>query len=202
MPKIVDKEAKKLEILHAAMQVFARKGIVKTKMIDIASEAGVGKGTIYEYFRSKEEIFTSAYQFLIKITERGVDSVLRSTDDPEKKLRLLMETSFNIFMHDGGEFAEIMMDFWAEGVRKKDSDVLKIINLKEIYAEYRRVLSQIFSDGIAKGTFKPMDVYSMSSAFIGAFDGILLQWIMDQDAIDINKLSQVLFDAFLNGIKK
>ena len=61
-PKIIDKEAKKAEILQAAMQVFSRKGVAKTRMADIAVAAGIGKGTIYEYFRSKEEIFAAAFQ--------------------------------------------------------------------------------------------------------------------------------------------
>lgn len=201
MPKIVDKEAKKLEILHAAMRVFARKGIVKTKMIDIAREAVVGKGTIYEYFRSKDEIFTSAYQFLFKMTEHGVYSALQSTDDPEKKLQLLIETFFNSFLHDGEEFAEIMMDFWAEGVRNKDADVMEIIDLKSIYTEYRKVISAILNEGISRGVFRQMDVHSMSSAFIGAFDGLMLQWIVDRGVIDIKRVSAVMLDGFFNGIK-
>ena len=57
-PKIVDKEAKKTQIIIAATQVFSKLGVAKTKMIDIAQAAGIGKGTIYEYFRSKEEIFS------------------------------------------------------------------------------------------------------------------------------------------------
>ena len=61
MPKIVDKAAKKNEILLAAMRLFAEKGVVNSKMADIAIAAGIGKGTIYEYFRSKEEIFGEAF---------------------------------------------------------------------------------------------------------------------------------------------
>ncbi|RMF59539.1 MAG: TetR/AcrR family transcriptional regulator, partial [Calditrichaeota bacterium] len=47
-PKVVDKTAKRQEILDAALRVFARKGFKNTKMIDIAEEARIGKGTIYE----------------------------------------------------------------------------------------------------------------------------------------------------------
>ena len=82
MPKIVDKEAKKLAILHAAMHVFARQGVVKTKMIDIARYAGIGKGTIYEYFRSKEEIFNSAFQYFFEDVEQALQQVVASKGDP------------------------------------------------------------------------------------------------------------------------
>ncbi len=57
MPKIVDKEAKRKDILNAAIHVFVEQGAAKTKIADIAKRANIGKGTIYEYFSSKEDIF-------------------------------------------------------------------------------------------------------------------------------------------------
>ncbi len=61
MPKIVDKEAKRKKILEASMRVFAKKGVENTKMKDIAKSAGIGKGTIYEYFNSRDEILQKSF---------------------------------------------------------------------------------------------------------------------------------------------
>ena len=55
-PRIVDREAKRKQILGAAMTVFARKGINDFRMIEIAEAANMGKGTLYEYFPSKDEL--------------------------------------------------------------------------------------------------------------------------------------------------
>jgi AcrR family transcriptional regulator len=202
MPKIVDKDAKKLEILHAAMRVFAEKGVVKTKMIDIAIAAGVGKGTIYEYFRSKEEIFISSFTLFFKNMELMLDNVISQHDDPIEQLQLLVNTTTSEILHGEGEFAEIMMDFWAEGVRNKDQDVLALFDLKQIYAKYRKMIKTVFNNGIKKGMFKKMDTNALSSVFIGALDGIYLQWILDREAIDITKVSKVLLDSFIEGIRK
>ena len=54
MPKIVDKKKKREKILETAITVFAKRGIANTKITDIAEAAQVGKGTIYEYFHSKD----------------------------------------------------------------------------------------------------------------------------------------------------
>lgn len=202
MPKIVDKEAKKMEILHAAMQVFAQKGVVKTKIIDIATTAGVGKGTIYEYFRSKEEIFISAYTYFSKTTESMVQKALSKEDDPLKQLELILTISLDAFMHIGEEFADIMMEFWAEGIRNKNQDILDAINLKGVYSDYRKMVQQILKKGIEKGVFKPMDTKSTASVLIGALDGIMLQWIMDRKAINLRKVPVVLLDGFIEGIRK
>ena len=199
MPKIVDKEAKKMEILHAAMQVFAQKGVVKTKMIDIATSAGIGKGTIYEYFRSKEEIFSSAYKYFFNMTNSMIQKGLSKEDDPSLKLALVLNISLDAFMHLGEDYANIMMDFWAEGT--KNQELLDAINLKGIYEDYRRLIEIILKEGINKGVFKPMDTYSTAAVLICAFDGILLQWIMDREAIDLKKVPDVLIKGFLEGIK-
>ena len=56
-------------------------------------------------------------------------------------------------------------------------------------------------DGIKKGVFKHIDVPSMSAILIGALDGAMLQWIINKDTIDLKKVSEVLLDTLLNGIK-
>jgi len=202
MPKIVDKEAKKMEILHAAMQVFAKKGVVKTKMIDIATTAAVGKGTIYEYFRSKEEIFASSFIYFYKMMGTMVQEALVKEDDPLKQLELIFTISLDAFMHIGEEYADIMMDFWAEGIRNKDQDFLDAINIKGIYSDYRKMIQKILKNGIEKGVFKPLDAKLTAAVMIGAFDGILLQWIMDRKSINLQKIPMVLFDGFIEGIRK
>ena len=191
-----------MEILHAAMQVFAKKGVVNTKMIDIATTAGVGKGTIYEYFRSKEEIFASSYIYFFSMTKSMVQEGLSNEKDPLVQLRLLLTISLDAFMHLGEEYADIMMDFWAEGIRTKNQDLLDAINLKGIYENYRNMVEQILEKGIKRGVFKPMDTKSTASVLIGAFDGILLQWIMDRKAIDLRKVPTVLLNGFIEGIRK
>ncbi len=174
-PKIVDKQAKKYEILTAAMRVFAQKGVVKTKMSDIAEAAGIGKGTIYEYFRSKEDIFAETYRQVFEGTEQEVMAVISADLDPETKLRKLMTTTVEGFLGDGGEFAGIMMAFWSEAVRNKDDRIIDIINLQQVYADYRQMISAILEEGVRAGAFQVSDTFMTASVLIGAMDGILLQ---------------------------
>ncbi len=202
MPKIVDKEAKKMDILHVAMKVFARKGVVKTKMIDIATEAGIGKGTIYEYFHSKEDIFVTSFNYFFESMNFNIVQAIASEHDPVKQLRLFVEISFESILHGGEEYADIMMDFWAEGVRNKNQEFLGRIDLKGIYSEYRNMVKKIIQNGIKQGVFREIDPKTAASVFIGVLDGIMLQWVMDRRAINLNKVIDFLLDGFINGIKK
>lgn len=201
MPKIVDKKEKKLEILHAAAKVFAEKGVVKTKMVDIAAEAGIGKGTIYEYYRSKEEIFADTFRLIFDDMENRLAEAIGKTDDPIEKINNLIHVTVIDFLEHSGDLARIMMDFWAEGVRSKNDELLNIVNLELVYSEYKLLIADILHDGIKKGVFKHIDVHSMSAILIGALDGAMLQWIINKDTIDLKKVSEVLLDTLLNGIK-
>lgn len=201
-PHVVDKEAKKREILRAAMKVFAQNGVVNTKMTDIAIAAGIGKGTIYEYFRSKEDIFAEAYTRVFQGTEEQIGCVLESRIGPEEKLKRLMTITIEGFFGDGGEFAGIMMAFWSEGIRNKDERIIEIINLQEVYSQYRGMISGILEEGIRKRVFRKVDTFLTASVLIGAMDGILLQCILDPKIFSPERAVEALLDSYLNGIKK
>ncbi len=201
MPKIIDKQAKKLDILHAAAKVFAEKGVVKTKMMDIAVAAAIGKGTIYEYYRSKEEIFGDTFRLIFDQMESQLADSIGNTDDPVLKLKQLIKITLEEFLEHSGDLAGIMMDFWAEGVRTKNNDVLGIINLEQVYSEYRMMIADILHDGINKRVFRKVDVNSLSVIIIGALDGIMLQWIINKNIVDIKKVSAVIIETLLNGIQ-
>ena len=201
-PRIVNKEEKKQEILKVAVRIFAQKGVVKTKMADIAEAAGIGKGTIYEYFRSKEDIFAETYGHLFQDKEDRIAEVLESSISPEDKLRKFMSVTIEEFLvRDGGEFAGIMMSFWSEGIRNHNERIMEIIDLKKVYSEFRDIIAGILEEGIKKGQFRKMDTFITASVIIGALDGILLQYVMDKNVFSPEQATAALFESFLNGIK-
>lgn len=201
-PKIIDKVEKKQEILKAAIRIFAQNGVVQTKMTDIAEAAGIGKGTIYEYFRSKEDIFAEAYNHIFLNTEHRIAEVLESPIQPEEKLRNFMSVTMEeLLVKDRGEFAGIMMSFWSEGIRNKNEKIMEIIDLKKIYSDFRIMIVSILEEGMKKGQFRQMDTRITASVIIGAMDGILLQYIMDRNLFSPEKAIEALLDSLLRGIK-
>ncbi len=201
MPKIIDKAQKRKEILQAAMRVFAEKGIQKSKMIDIANRAKIGKGTIYEYFDSKEGIFKEAYLAHFKEIEERIFQIMRSGDTALHKIHNLTKTVLTDFFSENSELAGIMMDFWAEGIRTKDEEILDVINLKEMYAVFRNILIEVLQQGIDEGSFREMDKKAVASAVIGSFDGLLLQWTLDRNIFDLQSVTDEWLNVLINGIK-
>lgn len=200
--RIVDKEVKKKQIIQAAIQVFAHNGIAKSKMIDIAKTAGIGKGTIYEYFRSKEEIFAEAYNTFFADMKVSLLATLAEVDDPIEKLKRLSNLTFHFLETETKDFAAVMMDFWAEGVRTKNDEMLEIVNLKRTYTEYRNLIGDIVQEGINKGILKKVDVNACSAILIAALDGILLQTIIDPNVINLEDVEKTLSETLISGLKK
>jgi TetR/AcrR family fatty acid metabolism transcriptional regulator len=202
MPKLIDKDQKQLQIMYAALQVFAQKGIGNTRMIEIAEKAGIGKGTIYEYFRSKDEIFLAAFRYHLTEYNKNLEVLLNDKDDPRDKLRILIKHTLPDFINHSGEFAGIMMDIWAEGIRNKNEKILEAINLKQIYAQYRTQIISILKQGIEQHMFKPIDTQALAALIIGALDGVMLQWIVDRNKINIHTVSEVLLETVLSFLQK
>ena len=200
-PRVVDKAAKKEYILQAAMKVFAQQGFGKTKMIDIATEAGIGKGTIYEYFSSKDEIFSNAYTYFIQGLEQEFTKAITETEDPADKIIAIINATVEGIVASA-DFVAIMLDFWAEGIRNHNHDEMnQLLDMKKMYSTYRTILVQIIEEGIAKGVFRKVDPISAASIIIGALDGIMLQWYMEPDLIEMDKITETLISMFKAALK-
>jgi AcrR family transcriptional regulator len=200
MPRIVDKEAKKNEIVNAAMKVFAQKGFANTKMSDIASAAKIGKGTIYEYFSNKNDIFEHGFLSLMELWETNIAKKIYKITDPEEKLKAIFYSFVDLFESEYSEIIDVMLDFWAEAIRQKDEKRLQMINLEKIYQDFRKIIIAVLEEGIRIGKFKPMNTFMVASLLIGMTDGLMLQWIMNKEQIDIKEAYRCLVEEILSGI--
>jgi AcrR family transcriptional regulator len=206
----VDKRAKKLEILRAAAKSFAKNGVAKTKMEDIAIIAGVGKGTIYEYFRSKEDIFIEAHNQFHKEIDKIINGIVESDYAPDIKLKMLVDMSLNLFLKKKNkisiiatnELAGIMMEFWSKGIREGNDKLINPLHLKNIYRKFRKILAGILDDGISRGIFKKMDTRLSASVLLAILDGIPLQRIIDPKAFRRKEIGETIIDNILYGIRK
>lgn len=200
-PKIVDKDKKKREILLAAMKVFAGKGVKNTRMVDIAQEAGIGKGTVYDYFRSRDEILVEAFYLIMGDLNVKMESLLSETGDPETKVRSIIHAAYDSLSHFPDDFMEIFVDFWSEGIRQRDSHGNLVINLADIYADFRGQLSQVLIEGMENGDFRQINPTAVSSTLMAILDGLLLQLIVDRKAFDQTTIIDDALGVILNGIK-
>ena len=95
MPKIVDKDAMRVRIMEAAMQCYASQGFHAAKMSDIAKAAGLAKGTLYLYFKSKDQLTTSLVRWIFQEIEQQImpQREARTLKDYLAQIRMALDAS-------------------------------------------------------------------------------------------------------------
>ncbi len=193
MPKIVDKEAKKQEILQAALRVFAEKGVDATKIHEIAEAAGIAKGTIYLYFNNKEEIFQSILKLHSSMMESNITSLLSESNDPEEQLKQLILRSVEDAKHS---HPEIILDVWSTMIRNPQQ-----LGLGKELHHFQEIISQLLNDGIQQGVFREMDTMAVAMGILSMLHGFNLLEMAAQDQFPVATVSETMIDVLLSGLK-
>lgn len=199
--RMVDKEEKKDQIISAAIREFAKKGFSKTTINAIANGAGIGKGTVYEYFSNKEEIILQSFRFFIRTLELDFQEILILEIPAKEKLKLILQ-GFSQFLHsDSIELVELMFDFWSEGIKNRDSKGFLFEEMNKFYHSYREIFADLIIEGMGDGSFeKNINPRSIASTIVGTLDGVLVQWILDKKSIDYQDIVKTFTYTILNGI--
>ncbi|NOZ74934.1 MAG: TetR/AcrR family transcriptional regulator [FCB group bacterium] len=193
----IDNKAEK--IIQAAIQVFAEKGLEKGKIADIARKAGIGKGTVYEYFSSKDEIFSAIEQFVIEDMLRDLETILQGGRSPRQKLQSLIDGTFH-YMVTLGDGILIVTELWAQSARGlwHGSSTTR---LRDMYRQYREILIDILQEGVKSGDFRPLDPEGVAVMLAAFLDGMLWQYLIINDPTFFHRVWNVAVQSFFKGIE-
>ncbi len=199
--KIVDKAEKKGKILMAAITLFAQKGFEKTTINDISQEAGIGKGTVYEYFHNKEEMINESFHFFISHMDLDHEHILKEkTTAAEKMKRILL--SFSNFVRPETEgLINMMFQFWGEAMRAQDAKNIIFHEMKKFYGQYRSLFMDLVVMGMQDGSFrKNINPEHIASIIIGMLDGLMVQWLLDRELIRYDEMINSVVTLVIDGI--
>jgi len=171
---------KKTRIIEAAAHVFAQKGFGGTTIAEIAAQAEIGKGTIYEYFDSKEDLFFAVFEWFTKKTGAEITvsiSALRGSASERLEAICLSAMGSVVEMKN---LYSLAMEFWAASTSSKMRERFKQA-FRQAYADYRDIISSLIQDGIRAGEFRSdVDTDSVAAALVGILDALGLQaWFDD-----------------------
>ena len=174
------KQDKKSLIIEAAARVFANRGYNSTLIANIATEAGIGKGTIYEYFSSKEDLFFAVFEWFVEMTEAEAKvSVSALGGSAAERLMALNDALLRSWL-DMLDMYSLVMEFWSASASSKMRQRFKQA-FKEGYRDFRQIVSALIRDGIEKGEFHiEVNSESVAAALVGTWDALLLQAWFDE----------------------
>jgi AcrR family transcriptional regulator len=183
-------------IIAAAERVFTRAGFYTTRMADIAREAGVGVGTLYNYFESKELIFSEIVATKHGEFKSAVEGAAVAEDALER-LRQIVRGSLECLDEHGGLYA-VFMERGAVG----ESDVERLVSAKAAkgYTEFLELLEKTLRAAVrAKQIRSDVDPRLLVSALSGAMNGAVYSWMKRGRKGRVSQITDELVELFLNG---
>ncbi len=187
---------KRIRIIDAAIKVFAEKGFHQARVTDIASQAGVADGTIYLYFRNKEDLLLTIFEEKMQEINAGLGRVLEGVDDPLDRIRAFARYHFQL-VHDHGALAEVL-----QVELRLSNKFLKEYRPKPLW-QYLGAFANILRDGQAAGKVRAdVDVFIAKWAFFGALDELAMQWVLSRGKprFNLDAAAETVADIFIKGI--
>lgn len=196
-------EAKRQRIIAAAIQVFARDGLSNGKIATIAEKAGIGKGTVYEYFGSKEEIFAAVIKDFFDQMMTGYTQLIDAPMDPVKKIELVFDYSYDyldqLLEDEHGQNWLIFLEIFLQGFRDEFKDIGKL-SFSAVLREMYDIFKPIVEEGIQAGVFRQLDPDYVTFILFTALDGLSIHYFLNRDHYDTDKLKEITKKIFLNGL--
>jgi TetR/AcrR family fatty acid metabolism transcriptional regulator len=181
-------------MLNAAGAVFARLGFFKSTISQIAAEAGVADGTIYLYFKNKDDIL---YQFISVKTKLVFEKMRKAVEGPvdaETKLRRLIRCHLAEFQND----RDMAVIFQSEVRYRRDIEP----QIKDISKMYLDFLTEIIEQGQIEGRIRQDLFMGLVKRFVlGAVEGVINTWVAAEGKYDLVSLADPLVDLYMGGIR-
>jgi TetR/AcrR family fatty acid metabolism transcriptional regulator len=174
----MNKNNKKELIIDAAIKVFAQKGFYTANVADVAKEAGVADGTIYLYFKNKDDLLISLFETKMEEILKRFSSLLEDCLNARDKLYNFIHLYFQLIAEDQN-LAEV---FQVE--LRQSSKFLKDYHNQK-FIDFLNLLGNIIHDGQKDGLFKAdISIHTMKLIIFGALDELARQWILAKDPIE------------------
>lgn len=184
-------------ILDAAIEVFAEKGFHHARISDIARRAGVADGTIYLYFRNKDDVLLTIFEEKMGILIAGVREALRGVSDPLQKVRVFARYHFRQ-VEDHRALAEVL-----QIELRLSNKFLKEYRPAKLW-EYLGVFADIVREGQETGAVRAeLDPFVLMWAFFGSLDELAMQWVLAKhrrDKFSLETTADTVADVFIRGM--
>lgn len=183
------------QIIDAAVIAIAENGYHQAQVSKIAKQAGVADGTIYLYFKNKEDILISVFQEKMGLFVDNLQDIIKNESSSSEKLAQMIENHFQVLAKDRHLATVTQLE-----LRQSNKEIRLKINA--ILKEYLMLLDQILIEGMLSGEFNTtMDVRLARQMVFGTVDEITTTWVMNEYRYDLVALAPKVTQLVLNGLK-
>lgn len=185
---------KRETILRAAARVFARSGYFNAKVADVARAAGVADGTVYLYFKNKDDLLTSIFSWAMgQFLERARAELAEATE-PHEQLRRFVHLHFALLEQE----PDIAIVFQIE--LRQSTKFMEQFSTTYL-AEYLQMLRGIIQEGQSKGVFRAqLNAKLIAKLLFGMLDEMATNWVLSHKQHNLTTMVEPVLDIFFNGV--
>ena len=181
-------------ILEAAIKVFAEQGFFQSTIAQVAREAGVADGTIYLYFKNKDDILVQFFNYKTKQVFSGFREEVNKGQNAVEKLRNLVRRHLAEFQRDRN-MAILYQSETHQSMRMAEEQI------REMSSMYLDIVAEIVEQGQQEGLMRKNLYSSLVKRFIlGAVDEVINTWIHSGGDYDLVSMADPLVDLFIEGV--
>lgn len=165
---------KKWMILKGAIKVFAKRGFHRARTAEVAKAASVAEGTIYNYFKGKDDLLVSIFEEVWGDFTRRLRAESSKLDDPAEKMALILDETFNLFENDPA-LAEVFL------VELRQTNKIFSSRPTMVFLDFLELLEDTMREGIRDGIYrKDVNLQVLRAFLFGGVEGVLLAWLLSQ----------------------
>jgi len=181
-------------ILRSAIKVFARSGFFNSKVADVAREAGVADGTVYLYFKNKDDILVSIFNHVMDEALTLGRERLARVADPVEKLRRIVVAHLDLI----GRNRDLAVVFQIE--LRSSTKFMEQFSATKV-TEYLDMIRMVIEEGQAMGVFRSgLSTKIMAKVLFGALDEMATNWVLSHKRYNLVSTADSVIDIFMNGI--
>lgn len=181
-------------ILRSAIKVFASSGFFNSKVSDVAREAGVADGTVYLYFKNKDDILVSIFNYYMEEALAAGKARLAETDDPVEKVRRIVHAHLEGLGRDRNLAVVFQVELRSSTKFMEQFSATKV-------TEYLEMIRSVVEEGQRRGVFRPgLNTQVAAKVLFGALDEMATNWVLSRKRYNLASTAEPVLDIFLNGI--
>lgn len=183
------------QIIDAAVIVIAQNGYHQAQVSKIAKEATVADGTIYLYFKNKEDILVSVFREKMAIFVNNLRTILEKDLNTSEMLFKMIDSHFRVLHEDRHLAIVTQLELRQSGKKLR-------LRINEVLREYLDLLDRILKEGIERGELDAsIDVRLARQMVFGTIDETITSWVMNDQKYDLMKLSPEVHRLIMHGMK-
>ena len=200
-----ERERRRQQIIVAAKRVFSERGFSKTTMEDIAREAELSPGTLYLYFKNKDELYASLSLRILQYMNIRLEDVKKEKNsNPEQKIASIKEALYDVYQFDPAILINMFHLQSSETLKNLSSPLLD--NISELSRNSLQILADIFENSSDRNTVLTRQPTAVADIVWSLFTGVVL-WeeskrMIDDDKDYLKHTLDIAFEIFARGVSK